>query len=177
MLTRSTAIATSAFLGLVLGFSQMASAEDEAGSGFHDAMVEFLTIQDAAATIEDQISYAIAQQTLSGLAAAGIEITQPMQDIIVDVARTSLGARFNDVHYLAELYTPIYSEHYSEIELRELSRFWQSPIGKKTLAVMPKLTEGSALVLQEASTKFTPEFQTAIDKRFKEAGIVLAPQD
>lgn len=177
MVTRIAAITTSTFLGLVLGFSPMVSAENEVDSGFDDAMVEFLTIQEATNALEEQITYAVAQQTLGALAAAGVEISQPMQEIMLDVARTSMGARFSDVQYLAKLYGPLYSEHYTEKELRELNAFWLSPVGKKTLDAMPALTAGSARVIQEASTQFMPEFEAAVDKRFKEAGIVLAPRD
>jgi hypothetical protein len=175
MLTRFAILTASAFLGLIFVFPQTIAAQDKIDPGYREAMVEFLTIQDAAESIENQMTYAVAQQTLSSIAASGIEITEPMQNIVLDVARTSLGSRFGDVKYLAELYTPLYSKHYSEAELRELTAFWQSPIGKKTIAAMPELTEGSSLVLQEASVTFIPEFQAAVDKRFEEAGIVLAP--
>jgi hypothetical protein len=175
MVTRFAALAASAFLGLTFGFPQTLAAEDKIDSGYHEAMVEFLTIQDAAASIENQMTYAVAQQTLSSIAASGIEITEPMQNIVLDEARTSLGSRFGDVKYLAELYTPLYSKHYSEAELRELTAFWQSPIGKKTIGAMQELTEGSSMVLQEASVTFIPEFQAAVDKRFEQAGIVLSP--
>jgi hypothetical protein len=175
MVTRFAALAASTFIGLTFGFPQTISAEDKIDSGYREAMVEFLTIQDAAGSIENQMTYAVAQQTLGSIASSGIEITEPMQNIVLDVARTSLGSRFGDVKYLAELYSPLYAKHYSEAELRELTAFWQSPIGKKTIAAMQELTEGSSQILQEASVAFIPEFQAAVDKRFEEAGIVLSP--
>ena len=176
MVTRFTTITASVVFALALTFGQPLAAEDKADAGFHDAMVEFLTIQNAAYEIEGQMTYAIAQQTLSTIAGSGVEITQPMQDIVLEVSRSTVGARFGDVDFLAKLYAPLYSEHYSEIELRELTAFWKSPIGKKTLEVVPKLTEGSSVVLQEASIEFIPAFETAVDQRFIEAGIFPAPE-
>lgn len=161
------------FAGLVVA-AQTAAAEDGIEQGFRDAMVEFLAVQDAAQAIEDQMTYAIAQQTLDSIAAGGIEISQPLQDIVIDVARSAVGARFGDVDYLAELYAPLYAQHYSESELRELSVFWHSPLGKKTIAAMPKLTEGSARVLQQAGTTFIPAFEVALEKRLEEAEIKVA---
>jgi len=178
MPTRFASFAVLAFLGLALAFPVSVFAEDKVDSGYYDAMVEFLTIQNAAKAIEDQMTYAIAQQTLGSIAASGIEISEPMQQIVVDVARTSIGSRFGELEYLAKLYTPLYAEHYSEAELRELTAFWRSPIGQKTIASMQTLTEGSARVLQEASISYLTDFQTAVDKRFEEAGIVLlTPQN
>ena len=103
MVTRFAVLAASAFLGLILGNPQTAAAEDEIAPSYREAMVEFLTIQGAARVIEDQMTYAIAQQTLGSIAASGIEITEPMQNVIIDVARTSLGSRFGDVDFLAGL--------------------------------------------------------------------------
>ena len=120
------------------------------------------------------MTYAIAQQTLDSIAAGEIEISQPLQDIVIDVARSAVGARVGDVDYLAELYAPLYAQHYSESELRELSVFWRSPLGKKTIAAMPKLTEGSARVLQQAGTTFIPAFEVALEKRLEEAEIEVA---
>jgi len=174
MILRFSSLAFLAALGLALWTPQTVFAQNKADSGFREAMVEFLTIQDAAQTIENQMTYALAQQQLSSIAASGVEITEPIQEIVVDVARTSMGSRFGDVQFLAELYMPLYAKHYSESELRELTAFWQSPIGQKTIAAMPELTEGSSRVLQEASLAFVPEFQAAVNKRLEEAGIVLS---
>ncbi len=175
MITRVSVLAVSAFLGLTLCHTGTVAAQDQLDPGYREAMIAFLTIQEAAAAIEDQMTFAIAQQTLGSIAASGIEITAPMQDIVFDVARTSLGSRFGDVQFLADLYAPIYAKHYSEAELRELTAFWQSPLGKKTLAAMPKLTEGSAVVLQEASAKFIADFETALEKRLEEADLEITP--
>jgi hypothetical protein len=173
MLARFSSLTVLAVLGLILAIPQTISADNKANSGFREAMVEFLTIQEAAQAIKEQMTYALARETLNSISTTGVEITEPIQEIVVEVARTSVGSQFGDVEYLAELYMPLYAEHYSETELRELTAFWQSPIGKKTIGAMPALTEGSARVLQEASITFIPKFQVAVDKRLEEEGIVL----
>jgi len=175
MVQRFEALTFTIFLCLILGLPQTVAAEDKKDSGFREAMIEFLTIQEAAQAIEEQMTYAIAQQTLGSIAASGIEITEPMQIIVVEAARTSVGSKVGDIDYLADLYTPVYAEIYSESELRELNAFWKSPIGKKTIEAMPKLTEGSQMVLQQASTQFISDFQVAVEKQLADAGILLAP--
>ena len=94
MVTRFTTITATVVFSLALTFGQPLAAEDKANAGFHDAMVEFLTIQNAAYEIEGQMTYAIAQQTLNTIAGSGVEITQPMQDIVLEVSRSTVGARF-----------------------------------------------------------------------------------
>ena len=181
MIRHLTAFVFSIFLCGVLGFPQVVGAEDAKNtnntkdSAFREAMVEFLTIQDAAQVIDDQMTYGIAQQTLGSIAASGVEITEPMQTIVVDAARATVGSKIGNVEYLAELYTPIYAEIYSASELRELTAFWNSPIGKKTIDAMPRLTEGSQQVLQQASAQFIPAFEAEIAKKFEDAGITFGP--
>jgi len=181
MIRHLTAFVFSIFLCGVLGFPQVVGAEDAKNtnntkdSAFREAMVEFLTIQDAAQVIDDQMTYGIAQQTLGSIAASGVEITEPIQTIVVDAARATVGSKIGNVEYLAELYTPIYAEIYSASELRELIAFWNSPIGKKTIDAMPRLTEGSQQVLQQASAQFIPAFEAEIAKKFEDAGITFGP--
>jgi len=178
MISHVTAFAFSIFLCGVLGFPQVVGAEDAKNtkdSAFREAMVEFLTIQDAAQVIDDQMTYGIAQQTLGSIAASGVEITEPIQTIVVDAARATVGSKIGNVEYLAELYTPIYAEIYSASELRELIAFWNSPVGKKTIDAMPRLTEGSQQVLQQASAQFIPDFEAMIAKKFEDAGITFGP--
>ena len=181
MIRHLTAFVFSIFLCGMLGFPQVVGAEDAKNtnntkdSAFREAMVEFLTIQDAAQVIDDQMTYGIAQQTLGSIAASGVEITEPIQTIVVDAARATVGSKIGDVEYLAELYTPLYSEIYSESELRELIAFWKSPLGKKTIDTMPRLSEGSQQVLQEASVQFIPDFEAVIAKKFEDAGITSSP--
>jgi len=192
MIRHLTAFVFSIFLCGVLGFPQVVGAEDAKNtnntkdSAFREAMVEFLTIQDAAMVefltiqdaaqvIDDQMTYGIAQQTLGSIAASGVEITEPIQTIVVDAARATVGSKIGNVEYLAELYTPIYAEIYSASELRELIAFWNSPIGKKTIDAMPRLTEGSQQVLQQASAQFIPDFEAMIAKKFEDAGITFGP--
>jgi len=181
MIRHLTAFVFSILLCGMLGFPQVVGAEDAKStnhtkdSAFREAMVEFLTIQDAAQVIDDQMTYGIAQQTLGSIAASGVEITEPIQTIVVDAARATVGSKIGNVEYLAELYTPIYAEIYSASELRELIAFWNSPIGKKTIDAMPRLTEGSQQVLQQASAQFIPDFEAMIAKKFEDAGITFGP--
>ncbi|MBC8186950.1 MAG: DUF2059 domain-containing protein, partial [Proteobacteria bacterium] len=60
-------------------------------------------------------------------------------------------------------------------EIRELTAFWTSAIGKKLLAVNPALSEGTFNALQGASAPLLLEFQKNVDARFLDAGIVDQP--
>ncbi|MBO3463605.1 DUF2059 domain-containing protein [Aetokthonos hydrillicola Thurmond2011] len=56
-------------------------------------------------------------------------------------------AEFKPDDLLNEL-IPIYSKYYSNEDINQLIAFYQSPIGKKTIAVLPQLTQESVLIGQ-----------------------------
>ena len=176
MVIRLLSIATSMLVALVFSTANLAFADDKIDPGFRDAVAKFLIVQRTPQMTENQLTYLISQQALRSVAASGISVTEPMQLIVADAARTTLGARFNDVEYLTELYAPLYAEHFSEKEIRELIAFWESPTGQKTIELMPKIAEGQFAILQKASASSFPSFEEEVDKRLIEAGINLAPQ-
>ena len=90
-------------------------------------------------------------------------------------AKKSFGDRFGDVDTLTDLYAPIYAKYYSKEELLEVIAFWESPVGSKTIEKMPEMTEASYAVLDEASSAYLVEFQTAVDAKFAEALAEPAP--
>lgn len=56
----------------------------------------------------------------------------------------------------------IYQEAYTEEELKELKAFYETPIGKKTLEVMPRITQQEAIISQQIAVKYQPQFQKAV---------------
>jgi hypothetical protein len=62
----------------------------------------------------------------------------------------------------------IYTEAFSEAELRELIRFYQTPTGMKTIQLMPELMRKGALLGGEVAAKHTDELRQMIDARSAE---------
>jgi len=177
MIARFVSAAFPMGLALVFGLAQAGFAEDEAkiDPGFRKAVEKYLLVQKTPGTVEEQMSYSVAQQALASIAASGIEITEPMQSIVLDVARETFGAHFGDIGTLTDIYAPIYAAYFSEKEIREITAFWESPAGKKLVEKMPDLSRDSYTKMQEASAALLPEFQARVDERLAAAGIILAP--
>ena len=57
---------------------------------------------------------------------------------------------------------------YTEVELRELTAFYRTPLGQKVKAVTPQLTAQGAAVGQRAVAEHMPELQAAIVARAQE---------
>lgn len=164
-----------AVLVLLTGFGAVAQAADEAAkpdAAFRAAMKRFLVAQNIPAQMGEQMAYSAAEQILTSLAGSGVTITEPMQAIVVEEARKDFGTRFGDVEYLTELYSTVYVQHFTTKEIEEIASFWESPVAKKLLATTPTLNDAFVSKMQEATTPMTETFQTRLDKRLREEGIL-----
>jgi hypothetical protein len=61
----------------------------------------------------------------------------------------------------------IYTDEFSETELNDLNKFYQTPLGKKTLQKMPILLSKGAELGQRRVQEHLPELQTAIAAKEK----------
>jgi hypothetical protein len=175
MLVRRGAQAALISLALLISVCGSAFADQEIDESFVEALSEFLKTQSAGPAIEEQMTYSAAQQAFGTLAAQGVEITEPMQAIIVDEARKSFGSKFSNHDFLARIFAPAYASELSEADLVKVGKFWNSPLGQKMLAANVALAEGTLAALQEASLTFIPDFQKNVDARLLAAGIVQQP--
>lgn len=123
----------------------------------------------------EQIAYAIAQETLGGIAATGTPITEQVQQIVVDAAIKEYVPKFGNIEYLTELYAPLYAEQLSKKELTELLAFYESPLGQKVLVAIPSIAQTGAMALQQAGLETIPAFQAEVGKQLNAAGVEVAP--
>ncbi|MDR2236696.1 MAG: DUF2059 domain-containing protein [Chryseobacterium sp.] len=73
---------------------------------------------------------------------------------------------------MVELYVPIYAKYYTESDIDELIKFYKSPVGRKTISVMPAILQES----MEAGGKLGREVaERVMEKMDKEEGHVSPP--
>lgn len=152
-----------------------ASAEDQPISDSYRKTLSTLLELMGASVAGEQVSYGVAQETLGGIAGTGVQITEQIQQIVVEESLSEFKEKFGDIQYLTELYAPLYAEQLNEKEIGELVAFYQSPIGQKMLSALPIIGQGGAMALQQASFEMIPDFQTKLDAKLRSMGIVIAP--
>ena len=69
---------------------------------------------------------------------------------------------------MRDLYVDIYVDVFTEDELKELIRFYQSPLGQKVLKKMPELMQKSIEKTQALLQSKMPEFQKRLQKTISE---------
>ncbi|MFC1515614.1 DUF2059 domain-containing protein [Thermodesulfobacteriota bacterium] len=67
---------------------------------------------------------------------------------------------------------PVYHKFYTLEEIKGLIKFYRTPLGKKTVALMPKMSEESIKVSKEwAKSLFGSQFEQRLLNRLQEEGI------
>ncbi len=71
--------------------------------------------------------------------------------------------------------TDLYMRTFTEAEVRELTAFYKTPIGKKTLEQLPTLMQEGMKIGMELAQEHQGELETAIKARQKELADMLEP--
>jgi len=61
----------------------------------------------------------------------------------------------------------LYAKNYTVEELKELNKFYQSPLGQKTVQIMPQLAAASAQIGQSRMMQHMPEMKAMIETELK----------
>lgn len=116
-----------------------------------------------------------AQETLAAIAATGTQVTEEIQKIVVDEALAEFSANFGGVDYLTDVYAPLYAQHLSEQNIRDILAFYQSEAGQKMIEVVPQISQTAMYTMQQNSLARIPDFQTKVDAKLRAIGIIIAP--
>lgn len=86
---------------------------------------------------------------------------------VQDVVRPFL-AKYMSWESLKPQLVAIYTDAFTERELREINAFYKTPTGQKTITAMPALFQKGMAIGQKAVQDHLPELQEAIQKKLKE---------
>ncbi|MDD5499193.1 MAG: DUF2059 domain-containing protein [Dehalococcoidales bacterium] len=125
---------------------------------FHDTVEQLLLLTKQDQILEqtfEQIKPMLLQQyQLMNIPEAKAQIMHKYLGKILDVMKDEMSW-----DQIKEEYIQIYMAVYTEDEVRELIKFYQSPIGQKTVAEMPLLMQQSMLVSQNHLKNILPKIQ------------------
>ena len=149
-----------------------AEAAVEVSDSYKKVMRRYLEVQGSFAIIGENVAYGAANETLMAIQNSGAQVTEQMQAIVLEEALDTFGKRFGDLDVLTRLWAPVYAKHFSEAEMKQMTAFFESPVGKKSLELLGSINQDGMAAVQQESFSISPEFQLGVDARFREAGIV-----
>ncbi len=162
-------------LGLALGPQAAAAEEQPLDPKFRESVKTYLSLQGSVEQMGLSVAYNAANETLMAIAQTGVEVTEPMQNIVLEQAIETYASRFGDLDFLTDLWAPIYAKHYTQKEIQTLIDFYQSPIGKKSLELFGPINQEGMGAIQESAFAITPGFQLDVNAKLEAAGISITP--
>lgn len=119
-----------------------------------------------------QMAAMISQQMLQALKAQHPEMPARTVEVVQEVAEKEFASAFASPDGLQQKLIPLYARYFTHEDVRGLIAFYQSPLGQKSLSVMPALMQDAAKLGQQWAAEATPRVQEAIRKRLDaEAGV------
>lgn len=113
------------------------------------------------------------QQITQAIKAANPSIPEQAQSIIREEVHAAIEAKMQGGDSLQTALYPVYNQYLTLEEIKILIAFYQTPVGKKITAVMPKLTQETMLAGQKWAQALAPEIKARISSRFLKEGIEL----
>jgi hypothetical protein len=119
--------------------------------------------------IGNQLGSMIVQQVYAALRKANPNIPERTVAILEEVTLEVLSERTGDL-YSAMI--PLYGNHFSESEISELVAFYETPIGRKAIRVLPVIMQEVAPISQAWAEALQPELEQRLKARLSEAGLL-----
>ena len=166
----STSARLSLMIFLVLSSSAFARAQ-EPDLQFR-ADIDRLMAVTGVANIGSQMVSLLSERAIDGLKTANPSIPAPAFSVVKDVLDSELSKAFVAPKGLREQMVDIYARHFTHDEVRTLLRFYNTPVGQKTIALMPTLMRESGDAGEDWAALTMGRISGIIQERLREEGYV-----
>jgi hypothetical protein len=123
------------------------------------------------ADIAAQIAPIAAQQFTFALHKANQSLSPRVDQIVTNVVVSYLRERAEQDHFMDRL-IPIYSKHLTKADVRQLTQFYQSQVGRKLVSVIPAISQETVKVGQEWGQSILPALQTQLLDKLKQEKLI-----
>ena len=150
---------------LLLTAVPMLNAQDKSGTTHYKAAEQMLTLLDMPTMLKQSVDQMVAAQIAQNPSLGQFESV--FKDFL---------AKYMSWDSLKADMVKIYMDEFTEAELGELNKFYQTPVGRKTVEKMPTLMSKGAQIGSQRVQAHMPELQAAIAaKAQKDAPAGAAP--
>ena len=135
------------------------------------AEIRVLLQVSGSANIPNTLGPVLAQQLITSLRQSNPDISRRTQDVVVEVTLAYLRRRAEEDHLIDRL-IPIYSKFLTKDDVRELTEFYRSPVGRKLVSLSPQITAESAAIGRTWATSILPGLQAELTKKLQEENLL-----
>ena len=168
------ALAVAAIVNLaVVGVTPAEKQDDGISEAKRDLIVE-LVQKTQVRQITEQLMQTFSQQMVAAMRRSQDNLPPEAIDLIEEETQAVIRDAFEGSNGLLEAMYPIYAEHFTQDELRQLIAFYEGDLGQKLIDVMPELSqEGMRVGRQWGRNVLAPRIQRRVRARLDEAGYDL----
>jgi hypothetical protein len=156
---------------LVLSFPLSLGAAAEGEPDEFRAGVEELVRLTGSTSMGEQLANEVFRSAVASMRQSNPDLPPRVAVIAQEVASETFGSLFADEKRLVDLYVPIYKRHFSQEELDEIIRFYRTPVGEKTIRVMPMVVQEFMQATQPWVQEATPRFTQELQRRLEAEGL------
>ena len=119
------------------------------------------------AELLDQMGSIIVQQTAQMIGAENPKAVERCAEITME----AIGEMFTDGDFMDEM-NAIYAKYFSQEDIRQMIAFYETPVGRKSIEVMPELMSESMQVTMRWMAKVNPVIQERVTAQLREEGLI-----
>lgn len=135
------------------------------------ANIRVLLQANGTGDIGNQVGPVTAQQIIAALHRANPNLSTSADAVVTDVVVTYMRQQAQHDRVVDRL-VPIYSKYLTEDDVRQLTDFYRSPVGRKLVNVMPEISLESARVGQQWAESILPGLQTKLLDRLRSEKLI-----
>ncbi len=157
---------------VLISFTLQSFAQDsEVSEGLETALSQLL-VESGALAMGEQMSELFVSQMAQGLRQSHPDLPPAAFEVIREETIAVINEELDRGSFQAML-IPIYAQFYTLEEVQELLAFYRSPIGRKTVEVLPALGRDSAQAGERWGMLVAPTIGARITRRLQEEGFDL----
>ena len=137
-----------------------------------DAIDELLDVTGAS-KMGELFGNAFVQQMTMALKQTNPQVDPRAFQILEDEIMTVIREEMINNHALNKISYPIYHKYLTLADINALIDFYNSPVGKKVISVMPQITQEAMQGGQQLAQSIGPKLEKRLNDRLKKEGIVL----
>lgn len=119
------------------------------------------------------LSVTMARQVVAAVKTARPDVPPRVLTVVERELVRMLAEKMSGASGMVARMAPLYAESYTHEEIRQLLAFYQSPVGRKTVSLMPRLMARSQRIGQDMAKELQPELRQRLTEALKREGIEL----
>jgi hypothetical protein len=122
--------------------------------------------------VGEQLGLIVTQQMIGTMRQARPDIPPRALEIAQSVVQSTLGDATRSPGGLMSRMVRIYARHFTHDDVKGLLAFYDTPLGRKTIAVLPQIAQEGADAGSVWATEMVPKIEAEVQRRMKAEGLV-----